>query len=58
LIYYDGLKRGVQKSRWEYYDLNTDPGESLNAYDTALDQKKEETLKMLLSDWRETLRDE
>jgi arylsulfatase A-like enzyme len=58
LIYYDGLKSEVQKSRWEYYDLNIDPGESLNAYDTALDQKREETLKKLLSGWRKTLGDD
>ena len=33
LIYYDGLETDSDALRWEYYDLEDDPGEHINAYD-------------------------
>lgn len=32
LIYYDGLADGPSESRWEFYDLATDPHETRNVY--------------------------
>lgn len=57
LIYYDGLRDVADALRWEFYDLEKDPNENVNQYDSMLGSPLIASLKRQLTNLQSALGD-